>query len=279
MSISYVLPLPIGNALKVLLDPPADALTWRVLRTVGTSFTGVDDASAIEVYAGSSRFFVDAALLENGVEYTYGDFYYDGSQWIAGDTAAGTPAASYQDQSTDVLTVVRDRLERGLEVEVARGTLRPADGVVEVLNAPPAFEDTRWPVVTVHVRTDGSGDRAVGESVIPDSFDPLAGQFDESEGWLARVHILIVGWTKNPDERIALRQALRRLVIGNLPVFDAAGMTHIDFQQNDDEEMKAFPVPVYQSVCSLTCSAPAFVTDAVGVISDVTLTPTFLTTA
>jgi hypothetical protein len=277
MGISMIIALPIGNALRIFIEPPAAAELWRVLRTTGTSFASESDPSATVVFQGDMRSIVDADGLANGVAYTYGAFFYDGTQWTAGAVAVGTPLAAYQDNSTDVLSLVRDRLEVGLQNEVARKTLTPQDGAIEVLNAPPAFEDSSWPLVTVHVTTDGSGERALGEDLSPDFFDPLGGLFDQEDGWLARVHLTIVGWSKNPDERIAMRKALRRLVIGNLPVFDAAGLTHIDFQQTDQDEMNAYPVPVYQSFCTFTCLAPAAVGTAYGVISDVSINPTFST--
>jgi hypothetical protein len=271
MGISTITPLPIGNALRLAIVPPDGALLWRVLRTTGTTFTGEADPSATVVFQGAVRSVVDAEGLENGVAYTYGAFFYDGSQWTASAVATGTPLATYVDESTDVLSLVRDRLDAGLQNEVARGTLAPHSGAISVLNAPPAFDDTDWPVVTVHVVSDGSGDRALGEDLLGDSFDPLSGQWQERDGWLARVHLTIVGWSQNPDERIALRQALRRIVLGNLPVFSAAGMTHIDFQQTDQDEMNGYAVPVYQSVCSLSCEAPASVGTSYGVISDVSI--------
>lgn len=262
-------PLPIGNALKVFLAPPASAVLWRVLRTEGTSFVDENDASATVVYQGTQKYLVDAADLQNGVTYTYGAFFFDGTAWTPSPVVSGAPAAAYDDQSTDVLSVVRDRLQAGLDNEILRRTLFPQEGVIDVLNAPPAFEDTRWPVVTVHVTTDGSGDRAIGEEFTDTEFDPATGLWDETNGWLARVHLTVVGWSKNPDERIALRQALRRLVIGNLPVFDSYGMVQIDWQQTDEDVMSGYPVPVFQTVGSFTCMAPAVIRSTFGSVAGV----------
>jgi hypothetical protein len=146
------------------------------------------------------------------------------------------------------------------------------------LNAPPVFEETNWPVITVHVASDGSGERAIGDLIFPDAFDPVAGLWNESQGWLARVQLTVVGWSKNPDERIALRKALRKIVIGNLEVFDSVGMIAIDFSQSDVDELSAYPAPVYQSMCSFSCEAPAGVavtSDLIAVSPTVTVTPVF----
>jgi hypothetical protein len=274
MGISMITALPIGNAIRILIDPPAGALLWRVLRADGDSFSGESDPAATVVFQGTVISIVDADCLVNGTHYTYGAFFYDGVQWSASDVAVCTPVASYEDKSTDVLSLVRDRIEVGLQNEVVLKALSPQSGFIEVRNAPPAFDDSSWPIVTVHVISDGSGDRALGEDLVGDSVDPLTGNWGEEDGWLARVHLVIVGWSKNPDERIALRKVLRRLVIGNLPVFDAAGMTHIDFQQTDQDEMGAYAVPVYQSVCTFTCNAPAAVGTALDLITDVSVAMT-----
>lgn len=271
MGISQIIPLPIGNALRIFIDPPAGAELWRVLRTTGAAIASESDPTATVVFQGDMRSIVDASGLLNGTAYTYGVFFFDGTHWAASPVTAATPLAAYQDNSVDVLSLVRDRLEVGLQNEVAAKALMPSCGEIEVMNAPPAFEDSSWPVVTVHVTNDGSGDRALGEDLAGEVYDPLALVFDEEDGWLARVHLTIVGWSKNPDERIALRKVLRRLVIGNLPVFAAAGLLHIDFNQTDGDEMSAYPVPVYQSVCTFTCMAPAAVGTAYGVISDVSV--------
>lgn len=261
--------MPIGNALKIFLAPPTSASLWRVLRSTLGAFAGENDPNAHVVYQGNQEtFLVDATGLMNGTPYSYCAFYFDGTKWTASAVVSATPNATYDDQTTDVLEVIRDRLDAGLQVEVARGTLTPQDGFIAVLNAPPALEDTRWPVVTVQVVSDGSGDRAVGESISLDELDPLSGLFEDAEGWLARVHLSIIGWSKNPDERIALRKVIRRLVLGNQAVFAAAGMVQIDFNQTDVNEMSGSP-PIYASEGTFTCLAPAIVRSETGLVSGI----------
>jgi hypothetical protein len=269
--LTNIVPLAVGNALKVFIAPPATAVLWRVLRTVLSSFVDENDPHAVVVFQGNQdTFLIDATGLANGTHYTYGAFYFDGSAWAASPVMGATPNATYDDQTVDALTVVRDRIEVGLQVEVARGVLTPQNGVIEVKNAPPAIEDTRWPVVTIQVVSDGSGDRALGESISLDEFDPLSDQYEESEGWIARVHLSIIGWSKNPDERITLRKVLRRLVIANLPVFNAAGLVLPDFNQTDVNEMSTTP-PIYASEGTFTCMAPAVVRSSANPITDVSV--------
>lgn len=275
--ISNILPSAVGNAIQVWLQPIASAVRWVLLRNMTGVFTGPSDPSATLIYSGSDlTFIVDIESLTNGTPYYYGIFYFDGTNWTAGAVASATPNSTYVDQAVDVLSVVRDRLDYGLQNEITIGALTPESGVIQVLNAPPIFEETNFPVVTVHVTSDGSGDRAVGEIIFPDEFDPAAGLWDESEGWLARVHLTIVGWSKNPDERIALRKALRKIVIGNLGVFDSVGMETVEFSQQDVDELSAYPAPIYQSMCSFSCEAPAGVSAAVGPINEIA--PTTITT-
>jgi hypothetical protein len=266
--ISNILAAAVGNAIKLFLAPPSSAVSWILLRNVSGNFVGPTDPSATSIFDGAGQSYIlDTNSLVNGTPYFYTVFYFDGTTWTQGNVATATPAASYTDQSVDVLTVVRDRLDVGLQNEVVIKALSPASGLIEVLNAPPEFEKTCWPVVTVHVATDGSGERAVGEMIFPDDLDANTGMWNESQGWLARVQLTIVGWSKNPDERIALRRALRKIVIGNLDVFDSFGMVNIDFVQQDMDELAAYSVPVYQSMCTFSCEAPAGVTDAVSSLS------------
>lgn len=125
--------------------------------------------------------------------------------------------------------------------------------------APPLFDETTFPVVTIHCTQDASGERAIGENMLGEQFDALADEWDISEGWLSRWDIQIIGWALNPDARIALRKVLKAIVIGNLPVFDAAGMVQVDFSQGDAEDFESFAAPVYQTMGRLTCMAPSAV--------------------
>lgn len=273
--IAMLQPLSVGNAIRVILDPPAAALRSRILRKVSDTFIDQSDPDALLVYEGTENSALDTVSLQNGTPYFYRAFYWNGTVWTSSASASGTPNATYEEVSSDVLTVVRDRLDQGLQIEVQRQTLVPQSGAIPVLTAPPVFQDTRWPVVTVHLLVDAPAERGLGEVLVPDAFDQAAGLWDESEGWLARVQLAVIGWSQNPDERIELRKALRRLIVANLPVFDANGIIQVEFSQQDvDMVTGEYPAPVYQAAGTFTCLAPVIVGDQIGGITDVQVTGT-----
>jgi hypothetical protein len=268
--ISMLVPLPIGNALKIFLAPPAGARAWRILRNGTGTFAGEADPASVLAYEGDESYVVDSFSLQNGIAMYYCAFYWDGATWTASNVVSATPNATYVDYSVDSLSLFRDRLEAGLAVEVARGTLLPESGSIAVLTAPPQYENSRWPMVSVHLTSQAPAERALGETFLPDSFDETANQWTEAEGWLANVQIAVIGWTQNPDERIALRQALNRIVIGNLPVFDAVGMVQPEFSIQDVDAVSGeYPAPVYQAAGTFTCVAPVVVGDQIDPITDV----------
>lgn len=256
--ISQIQQLPAGNALRVFIDPPANALMWRLLRKDADNFVDQNDPAAVLVSDGTEKYPVDAVNLKNGVLAYYKVYYFNGT-WVASATVSGTPLASYADMTNDVLSFVRERIDVGLQVEVARQVLKPNSGKIDVMTAPPVYEHTRWPVVSVHVDDDSSGERGLGEIIDPDSFNASDDEWTETEGWLASQKLSIIGWTQNPDERIALRKSLRRIVVANLPIFDSIGMVEINFSQNDAEDFTSYDAAVYQVVCTLSCDAPVVV--------------------
>lgn len=272
---NQALALPVGNALKVFMIPESGAAMWCLMRnTTGTFLGPGNDPASSVIYCGDQQqYVVDAFGLLNGIEYSYCLFStLDGTNWTPSTVFTGTPNAIYADQTVDVLTVLRDRISRGMQVEVSRGTLRPHSGQIPVLNAPPSFEDTRWPMVSIHVSSEGPTERGIGEAIGSDDWDPETSQWKEGEGWMASAVLSVVGWSKNSDERIALRQAIRRLVIANLPVFDGFGLLKIDINQSDQDFVSGeYPAPVFSTVCSFSCLAPAYVTDEVPVFESVTV--------
>lgn len=269
-----VRPLYSGNALHISLVPPAGATRWRLLCKGSDDFTGQDDPDAKLVYEGTDRSIVDAEFLQNDVVAFYRAYYWNDVAWLASSTVSGTPRATYQDHSTDVLSLVRDRLEAGLAVEVARGKLNPSQGYIQVFTAPPSADGgVNLPVVTVHLTNEDQGERGVGETVTVDELNTVTDKWIESEGWLARVQLEIVGWSLNPDERVELRKALRRIVVANLPVFDSAGMVEITFNQQDADALNGeYAANVYQVVCGFACMAPVRVTNEADPIDDVSVT-------
>jgi hypothetical protein len=274
MTIAMILKPSAGNALRVFLQPPVGASSWRVLRKLADTFTGETDVDAAVVHDGDERVVLDADGLVNGVTYYYRPYYLVGSSWQAGATVSSVPLATYDEQTPDVIRVVKERLEAGLLVELQRQNLTHENGAVPVFTAPPAYGAARWPIVSVHLTNEEPVERFIGESIVGDEFDAGGGQWTEPEGWLSRVELAVVGWSLNSDERGELRRALRRIVMANLPVFDSYGFINVTFSQQDMEDFESYEAPVYQAMCTFSCLAPVSVLSGAGVIRDVTQTIT-----
>lgn len=261
--ISTIQNLHIGNALRLFIQPPAGAVAWRILRKGGDTFAGPTDPDALVAYEGDDRTFVDVTDVPNEVAQFYKPYYTtDFATWTAGDTATGTATPNYEDATTDVLSLVRDRLAAGLLIECQRENFQTETGSISVFTAPPSLErDIRWPVVTVHLDREDPGERAIGEMVGTDYQESGIGDdWSETEGWLANTNLTIIGWSLNSDERIELRKALRRILIGNLPVFSAAGLDQVSFDMSDIDAVNGeYPAQIYQVMCNFTCISPVAV--------------------
>ena len=272
--ISMIQPLHVGNALRLFLQPPAAAVRWKVLRKGNGTFSGHDDPSAIVAYEGDENVIVDTAFLQNEVMAFYCPFYTsDGATWTAGPVASGTPAAIYEEHTTDVLSFLRDRLEAGLLVEVKRGNFATELGYIQVYTAPPSLEQNlRLPLVTVHLDSEDSSERAIGEDISGDQFDAIGFDWQESEGWLANVRVMVIGWSLNSDERLELRKAIRRIIIANLPVFAAQGWEQVNLSQQDVDAINGeYTAQLYQVMSTFTCLAPVRVSGTVDAIREVSV--------
>ena len=265
--ISFIQPLAIGNALRVYLRPPPGATVWRLLRKDADTFAGHDDPSALLVHEGTETAVTDVAGLYNGLPVFYRAYYFVAGIWVDSASATGTADSTFSDLSADPLTVVRNRLDLGLQVYVQRGLLTHDHGRIPVMTASPLVEETPLPVVTLHVAADTSQERFVGDLLGADWFD--GGNWHSAEGWLSRWQLTIVGWTLNADERIALRGAMKAVLAGNLSIFEAAGMSQIDLQFSDAEDFQSYTAPIYMVNCSLSCYAPSLVDGIDPAIRDV----------
>lgn len=270
--ISILLGLPAGNAVRAVLIPPTGTQRWRLLRRADADFTGYDDAGAV-VVADVTDVAEPSALdtaVTNSLTYYYQAYYYNGTAWTGSAIKSVTPEATYSGVGPDAQTVVRERLAAGLKVEVARGALKHKRGRIEVLTAPPQFDQTEFPVVTVHLESQGQAERFLGEQSAPDAFDEAL--WEVPEGWESRVRLQITAWALNPDERIALRRAVERVLVANLPVFEHAGLSLIEFEQSDMEEFERYGAPVYFTHFQFSCIVPTVVAGEVAAISAVEAT-------
>lgn len=272
MTISLIQSIPVGNALRLFLSPPLVAKHWRVLRRTADSFTGPDDAGAYVVYEGKEKAITDAFGLYNGIAVFYRVYYWTGTAWLDSASRSAVPNPHYADASVDVLGIVRDRLDLGLQTYVDAGQLQHSRGHIPVMTASPSVEDANWPMVTVHLSADSSSVRALGEMPASDMFAEGDYLWHSYEGWLSRWQLSIIGWSLNSDERILLRKAIKTILIANLSIFDSFGMVLPDMQFSDDEDFTSYQAPVYRTICTFSCVAPSQVDGADPAIREVITT-------
>ncbi|MBN3839282.1 hypothetical protein [Burkholderia sp. Ac-20349] len=254
--ISFLNALAAGNAVSLILAPPQGARRWSVLRKPSDDISGINDAGATLVYSGSEKYIVDVTGLYNGSAYFYQPFYFDGTTWTTAASASVTPQCSFEFIDCDVLTFVRDRIALGLQAAVEREALFPSSGSIPVLTAAPTEENVSFPVVTVHLQLNASADRAIGEVIGMDE-QVDANDVMSFDGWLERHQLALGVWCLNSDERIAVRNVVKAIVLSNLQVFDAAGMQQIDLQFVDQEDFETYNAPMYQAIGTISCIAPA----------------------
>lgn len=265
-----------GSALLLRLSASAGTKAQRLLRNTTGAFSGYNDPAATLLTTKIVSSFLDYTVTD-GVTYSYQLFAYDGTAWRAdGPVVQAVSAATFQPQGGDALLTVRDRLDLGLEVLRARGVLKHSKGHIPVLTAPPIKDEVDWPVVTVHLAQDVPQERGIGEMPEADEFDVLTEQWESFEGWLSNVQLTIMGWSYNPDERIALRRAIKSVLIANLAVFNAAGVQQVEVQQSDSEDFQSYGAPVYQVMTTFRCVAPSVVAMPDRAITDVIVNPTVI---
>ena len=275
MAITLIQPLSAGNALRLFVSPPRGAQYWRVLRRTADTFAGPYDAGAVVVAEQSDdNVILDTLALVNGTPVFYRCYSWDGTSWDNPASVTATPAATYQGDGCDVLQILRDRLDAGLAVEVARGVLQPLDGIIPVVTAPFMLaEKIRFPMVSVHLDSFSPADRFLGEDV-SGLFDDEEG-LGETEGFRARVQVNIGGVSRLPDERNTLRRCLVRILQANFAVFAAAGMDLVEFQFSDSEQLEEKAASLFLTAGTFTCQCSSFVTSHAPAITDVLSNPAF----
>ncbi|EJG5414269.1 hypothetical protein NAD41_000870 [Salmonella enterica] len=252
--IKICFPEACGNAIRLILDPPAGATYWRVTRSPEKYFKHF-----ITVLEGTNDLLVDTHSLENEVMVHYRVEYVmaDGSLQFS-NIASATPRALYEDLTTDTLELLRDRLEAGLAEEVKRGALASGLGHIQVLTAPPSLQNNlSFPLVTLLLENESPAERFLGDQLDAEGYDDEDALWAEYEGWMADVNISITGWSLNPTERIELRKSLRRVLIANFNVFAARGILLPQFTLTDADAVSGeFDAPLYLVNGDFTCQAP-----------------------
>lgn len=276
MAITLLEPLAAGNAVRIFIAPEPRAVFWRILRRTADLFTGADDVGAVVVADRSTDdCTLDLKALVNGTLYFYRCYSWDGAAWDAPASASVMPAATYRGDDIDPLQILRDRLAAGLAAEVARGALKPTTGAIPVLKSPFMLPDQIvFPTVFVHLDSFAPAERALGEEVLaPESLDE--GEWEETEGFMARNALNIGAVSRMPDERNELRRALVRILQANFPVFAQAGLNLVEFNFADTEDLESKAAPLFMTGGSFSCVAMSFAGRRVPAISDVITHPQY----
>ncbi len=265
--ISYIDSLPAGNAIKVLLQPPVAADRWILLRKSTDTFSGASDPAAIVIHDGGERFLLDTTGLVNGETVYYRAYYFSGLTLISQSMSRSASSGStFQFASLDAVSVVRDRIDLGLQSLVQRGAIQHPRNLIPVMIASPLIEEAIMPIVTVHLASDSSEMHGVG-NLIDDN--DMSGIGDDIEGWYSRYQLDIMGWSLNSDQRKLLRSALKHILLINRPVFEYAGIETIDLQMSDAEDFESYKAPVYMVNCTMRFLAPSVVSAPADRIIDV----------
>lgn len=272
-----VTPLAAGNAVHMILRPPHGAVRWRILRRPVNAMAGPGDpAAAIIADNLTVPEVTDIMGLVNGTTYYYWAYFRDArGEWMD-DVQVGvaTPSAGYVGGDLDVQTLVRDRLDLGVQIEVQRKAIKPSPvtGQIEVLMTPFGLSDKiAFPTISVHMDSITPEVRAIGEAVMADQHKPDGG-WEEHTGWLSRVTLNVVGVTDNATTRVALRRSIARVMQANLPVFASRDLQLVDFSQRDHEDTEHYNVPLFFSIGTFSCIAPSWITQDPGEIERVDVT-------
>jgi hypothetical protein len=267
--ISLLSSYPSGNAVSILLNPPSTAVKWRVLRNLTGVFVDQDDATLI--YEGDEKLITDIAAIDNGIKVYYQPFYWNGAAWSTAEAKDITPGMSMVNRSVDVHSLVRDRVDAGLNALLARGDIQHQNGIIPVLTASPQIEDALFPLVTVHQNSDSPEHQFIGAQFEPDYTDD-DGMIIDVDGYYSRFNIDVVAWSLNGDERKLLRNALKLVLTSNIEIFAANGIEEIEFDYSDQDDFETYQSPMYTVRCAIRCLAPTAVTGKAPAIVDVITT-------
>lgn len=259
--ISFASSLPIGHAVRVLLAPPAGTVRFVLLRKTSNSFTGWNDPAAGVVLDSDqtglgSTAAVDTNGLTNGTAYFYAEFStVDRATWIESSVVSVTPASAYETGGPDYMALIRDRIELALNASLP-AFLPNHRGKLQVLTSPPQYDNANWPVVTIHLNSDSNSDDAIGQTIAAGTYDSIGHTWLESDGWLSQFNVQVIGWSVNPDQRIQLRKLIKAAVLGNVAVFNDAGIIDMTLSISDLDDFESYSAPVHQAVATIGGIAP-----------------------
>lgn len=268
--ITMIMPLGVGNAVKMFFEPPEKAENMKVMKKGSPGITGPDDQSAALVFTGIRDYFVDDVGLMNGVTYWFKPFYLIGGDWVGGDERSVIPAYTDKDLTSDPLTVLRERLRSGFESAIEAGEVANVR-VIPVYDAPPQNTvDTPFPCVSLIYADESPAEEFIGMDIIGDSLDDESSWFD-SHGYIGNFSIDIGIWCINPVQRRTLRKILRKLLLANNDVFSSHGFVNVTYNTRDEDMLNESP-PLYIVIGSFRCQAPVLVgSDNTNVIREINI--------
>jgi len=273
MSIAFYEAAIAGNAVKLTISPSDKATSIRVLRKTVDSFSDENDPAATVVLNELATACIDTDQLVNGTNYYYLDFELISGSWVAGKSVLVVPASAYIDESVDIVSMLLDRIQLGVDEEILAERIKPSSKTIKVVNSPPLFDNVSWPIVGIHLDSESPHTRSIGENY---DFDTeISNGVDERRGFYSESNVSIVAWSANPDQRILMRNIIRRILIANSEVFSMRfGVSLPEATFRDDEDFQSWSIPVYMSHCSFRCIAQSGVKSTTGKVADVLSVPT-----
>lgn len=258
--ISFIAPMPAGDAAQIVVHPPVGTMHFRLLRRADATPVSEVDPAAVLVYAGTDVAPIDTDV-RNGQTWHYEVFHFDGVEWRPGGHPGIVVVASTFSSPTDPVLLLRERLWLGLGAMVAQGklTARKKDGTeashIPVLLGPPVFDETPIPVVTIQLMSSAPTERGIGDDLL---YEEQIGDAAWScgTGWLERTSFRIVGWSLNVDERSLLRHHMKSILLSNLPIFYGAGFDMIDVNASHAEDFERYGAPMYQAIVDFSALIP-----------------------
>jgi hypothetical protein len=184
--------------------------------------------------------------VKNGETWHYAVFYFDGVVWSEGRYGGYSVAIAARATTTqDLIPLIRDRIYLGLKNEIALGNIHAwqSQGVpslaVPVVLAPVMLDGVQIPVVAIQLTGMNQAERGIGDEL------PGEADNDEALGTIQHVTLVVAAFTMNPNERGAYRHALQKVLIANMPVFQAAGFDRIELNATHREDLSEDNAPLF----------------------------------
>lgn len=247
-----------GSAIRIIVNPETGTgiVRVKIIRNTTGVFIGPTDSNSElvddrSVNSKESQYgFVDINNLEDGTRYYYACYQYNGTSWIASNAKSIISERTMYTVGEDPYLNIISRVDLGLKGEIKDKTYISSTGEVPVVTIPPDRNFTNFPTVSIKVVSDEAADWSISNVIIPDKY--LSPDWEESVGYFGRMVMEIRGWCNNADNRISLRQSLRRIVQSNLPVWGELGLFNITWSQRDSENYNTFNTPVYSTIGSIS---------------------------